>query len=334
MTITPPAIRTEDLVKNFGDTPAVRGVSLEVPTGTVLGLLGPNGAGKTTIVRMLSTLVKPDGGRALVHGYDTAKQSREVRSLIGMTGQYAAVDEDISGWENLYLIGRLLNMGRKEARSCAGSMLERFRLTDAAHRPVAGYSGGMRRRLDLAASLMGEPRVLFLDEPTTGLDPHSRNELWEEVRSLKRNGATVLLTTQYMEEAEALADAIVVIDHGRIIASGTSAELRERIGGPVLRITPERPADLTAVRTALIASGLRPSVGDQDTDRVSLPLSAGGHELTSAIRVLGEAGLPLAGVDTHVPSLDEVFLTLTGTGGAGSPSGGPATNDELTRSAA
>ncbi|WP_328318523.1 ATP-binding cassette domain-containing protein [Streptomyces sp. NBC_00388] len=313
MTTTTPAIRTEDLVKNFGDTPAVRGVSLEVPTGVVLGLLGPNGAGKTTTVRMLATLTRPDGGRALVHGYDTVKQSREVRSLIGMTGQYAAVDEDISGWENLYLVGRLLNMGRRQARTQAEAMLERFGLTEAGGRPVRGYSGGMRRRLDLAASLLGDPKVLFLDEPTTGLDPHSRNALWAEVRALAGNGTTVLLTTQYMEEAEALADSVMVIDHGEVIASGTSQELRERIGGPVLRIAPERPDDLAAVRRALLTAGLGAARADEEESVVSLPLGGTGAELTAAVRVLGDAGIPLARVDTRVPSLDEVFLTLTGT---------------------
>jgi daunorubicin resistance ABC transporter ATP-binding subunit len=334
MTVTTTAIQTEDLAKNFENTPAVRGVSLDVPAGTVLGLLGPNGAGKTTMVRMLSTLVKPDRGRALIHGYDIVRQPREVRSLIGLTGQYAAVDEDISGRENLYLIGRLLNLSRKRSRANADATLERFGLADAANRAVRGYSGGMRRRLDLAASLIGDPKVLFLDEPTTGLDPHSRNALWDQVRSLADQGTTVLLTTQYMEEAEALADSLVVIDHGEVIASGTTRELRERIGGPVLRITPERPADLSAVRGALIAAGLGAAHLEETDGLVSLPLGVRGAELTSAVRVLGEAAIPLARVDTHVPSLDEVFLSLTGPPAVGAVTGRSASTHDLTRSAA
>ncbi|WP_048910666.1 ATP-binding cassette domain-containing protein [Streptomyces sp. NRRL WC-3744] len=313
MTITTPAIRATDLVKQFGDTHAVRGVSFEVPEGTVLGLLGPNGAGKTTTVRMLCTLVKPDAGQAFVHGYDVARQSREVRNLIGMTGQYAAVDEDISAWENLYLIGRLLNLGRAAARAGADAMLERFRLTEAAHRPAKTYSGGMRRRLDLAASLLGDPKVLFLDEPTTGLDPHSRNSLWEEVRSLAGRGTTVLLTTQYMEEAEALADSLVVIDRGQVIASGTVSELRERIGGPVLHLTPQHTADLPAVRKALQAAGLGPVAVDEADGLVRLPLDREGRTVTAAVRALGASGIAMARVDTRTPSLDDTFLTLTGT---------------------
>ncbi|WP_432138457.1 MULTISPECIES: ATP-binding cassette domain-containing protein [unclassified Streptomyces] len=312
MTHTTPAIRATDLAKQFGDTRAVRGVSFEVPEGTVLGLLGPNGAGKTTTVRMLCTLVRPDSGQAFIHGYDVARQSREVRNLIGMTGQYAAVDEDISGWENLYLIGRLLNMGRSAARSGADSMLERFRLTEAGNRPVKTYSGGMRRRLDLAASLLGEPKVLFLDEPTTGLDPHSRNELWDEVRSLAGQGTSVLLTTQYMEEAEALADSVVVIDRGEVIASGTVGDLRERIGGPVLHLTPRDRADLPAVRRALEGAGLGPLAVDDTDGLVRLPLDRAGRTVTEAVRVLGASGIELARVDTLTPSFDDVFLTLTG----------------------
>ncbi|WP_415947316.1 ATP-binding cassette domain-containing protein [Streptomyces sp. KLOTTS4A1] len=338
MTITPPAIRAENLAKTFGDTHAVQGVSFEVPEGTVLGLLGPNGAGKTTTVRMLSTLVKPDSGKALIHGYDVARQSREVRCLIGMTGQYAAVDEDISGWENLYLVGRLLDLGRAGARAGADDMLERFRLTEAGSRPVKGYSGGMRRRLDLAASLLGEPRVLFLDEPTTGLDPHSRNSLWEEVRALARKGTTVLLTTQYMEEAEALADSVVVIDHGQVIASGTARELRERVGGPVLHVTPQHPSDLGVVGDTLRRAGLGPVAADHDSCLVRLPLDHDGQVITAAVRALGAAGLPMARLDTHVPSLDDVFLALTATEAVTAPlapaSRTGAVDTEPTRSAA
>ncbi|WKX69507.1 ATP-binding cassette domain-containing protein [Streptomyces sp. XD-27] len=334
MTITTPAIRVEDLAKTYGGTRAVRGVSFEVPEGTVLGLLGPNGAGKTTTVRMLSTLVKPDSGKALIHGYDVARQAREVRCLIGMTGQYAAVDEDISGWENLYLIGRLLSMGRAKARSCADEMLERFRLTEAGGRPVKGYSGGMRRRLDLAASLLGDPKVLFLDEPTTGLDPRSRNELWDEVRGLAAKGTTVLLTTQYMEEAEALADAIVVIDQGEVIASGTASELRERIGGPVLHITPQRRGDLAEMRRALELAGIGPVGVDEAEGLVRLPLDREGRLVTETVRVLGASGIPVARIDTQVPSLDDVFLTLTGAAPVTSLTAAGRTGAETARSAA
>ncbi|MFH7598154.1 ATP-binding cassette domain-containing protein [Streptomyces racemochromogenes] len=342
MTITTPAIRVEDLAKTFGETRAVRGVSFDVPEGTVLGLLGPNGAGKTTTVRMLSTLVRPDSGRALIHGYDVARQAREVRCLIGMTGQYAAVDEDISGWENLYLICRLLSMGRAQARASADAMLERFHLTEAGGRPAKGYSGGMRRRLDLAASLLGEPKVLFLDEPTTGLDPQSRNALWNEVRGLAANGTTVLLTTQYMEEAEALADAITVIDRGEVIASGTALELRERIGGPVLHVTPQLSGDLPAVRRALERAGLGPVGVDERDGLVRLPLDHEGRLITEAVRVLGACGLPIARLDTRVPSLDDVFLTLTAAPAAPQDGAAPVaplttagrTGAETTRSAA
>ncbi len=306
-----PAVQVLDLVKSFGSTPAVRGVSLEVPAGQVLGLLGPNGAGKTTLIRMVSTLVKPDGGQVLVHGLDVVRQARRVRRLIGLTGQYASVDEDLSGWENLYVIARLFNLPRRRARARADEMLARVALTDVGGRPVRGYSGGMRRRLDLAASLVGEPRVLFLDEPTTGLDPHSRNSLWEEVRRLAGEGTAVLLTTQYMEEAEALADSVVVIDKGRVTASGSSAELREQIGGQVLRILPENLSDLAAVRLALAAAGHPTADPDATTGHLQLPITGGPAQLTSAIKALSKSGVPVAAVDTHVPSLDEVFLILT-----------------------
>ncbi|MGK5628108.1 ATP-binding cassette domain-containing protein [Streptomyces sp. URMC 123] len=310
------AIRIENLVKSFGGTPAVRGVSLEVTAGRVLGLLGPNGAGKTTTVRMLATLVRPDGGRAEIHGYDVVRHAPQVRSLIGLTGQYAAVDQDISGWENLYLVGRLLDLPARAARARADEMLERFSLTEAGRRPAGGYSGGMRRRLDIAVSLVGNPKVLFLDEPTTGLDPRSRNELWDEVRALAGSGTTVLLTTQYMEEAEALADSLVVIDRGQVIASGSTEELRRRVGGQVLRVVPEDAARLAEVRGALRAGGIGEAEIDPDAGLVQLPLTDRSAGLTAAVRVLAEAGIPLAGINTHVPTLDEVFLTLTGAPGA------------------
>jgi oleandomycin transport system ATP-binding protein len=304
------AIRVEGLQKRFGDTRALDGVDLEVEAGTVLGLLGPNGAGKTTTVRTLATLVRPDSGRAFVGGYDVVAQATEVRRLIGLTGQYASVDENISGRENLYLIGRLLDLSARKAKARADELLERFGLTAAATRPVRGYSGGMRRRLDLAASLVGNPRVLFLDEPTTGLDPRSRNDLWDEVRSFVAGGSTVLLTTQYMEEAEALADRVVVIDHGRVVTAGTPDQLRARVGGRVLHVRMERADEVTDAAKALADAGLGAAVTDEPAGRLSLPM-ADEQWLTAALRVIGGLGLTIAEIETRLPSLDEVFLTFT-----------------------
>ncbi|WP_405686738.1 ATP-binding cassette domain-containing protein [Streptomyces sp. NBC_00057] len=304
------AILTEGLSKSFGDFRAVDGVDLDVAEGTVLGLLGPNGAGKTTTVRILSTLLRPDGGRAEIHGVDVVRNPQRVRQLIGLTGQYASVDEGISGAENLYMIGRLLELSRRDARDRANQLLERFRLTEAAGRLAKTYSGGMRRRLDLAASLISEPAVLFLDEPTTGLDPRSRNELWDEVRACVRNGTTVLLTTQYMEEAEALADSVVVVDGGRVIASGSTAELRSRFGGQVLHVRPLNPTDLRRVADVLSLAGS--SSADVDDADGSVTLAIGDPSaLTRAVGALGQSELPIASVETRTPSLDETFLKLT-----------------------
>ncbi|KIZ17626.1 daunorubicin resistance protein DrrA family ABC transporter ATP-binding protein [Streptomyces natalensis] len=304
------AIHVEDLVKEFGSTRAVDGVTMQVPAGSVLGLLGPNGAGKTTIVRMLATLARPDGGRARVAGFDIVTEAHQVRGRIGLTGQYASVDETIPGWDNLYLIGRLYRLPPRRAKALADELLERFRLSKAAKKLPRDYSGGMRRRLDLAASLVGDPEVLYLDEPTTGLDPRSRLELWDMVRSLVARGTTVLLTTQYMEEAEALAENIVVIDHGRVIAEGTPAELRGRTGGQVLRIRPDRGADLAEIARQLSGTGGRSAVTDPDEGLITLPVS-GQEELTAALHALTACGVPVDGIDTHTPSLDEVFLSLT-----------------------
>lgn len=232
------------MVKHYGETKALDGVDLDVREGTVMGVLGPNGAGKTTLVRILSTLLQPTAGQATVAGYDVLRQPRQLRRVIGLTGQYASVDEKLPGWENLYMIGRLLDLPRKQARTRADELLERFSLTDAAKRPASTYSGGMRRRLDLAASMIGRPEVLFLDEPTTGLDPRTRNEVWDEVKTMVGEGVTVLLTTQYMEEAEQLASELTVVDHGKVIAGGAIDELKAKVGGRTLRVKPADPLHL------------------------------------------------------------------------------------------
>ncbi|MDX2743917.1 MULTISPECIES: ATP-binding cassette domain-containing protein [Streptomyces] len=308
------AVEVRGLVKHYGSTKALDGVDLDVREGTVLGVLGPNGAGKTTLVRCLSTLVVPDAGHAVVAGYDVVKQPRQLRRTIGLTGQYASVDEKLSGWENLYMIGRLLDLPRKTARSRADELLERFSLTEAAKRPAMDYSGGMRRRLDLAASMIGSPSVLYLDEPTTGLDPRTRNEVWDEVQRMVAEGATVLLTTQYMEEAEQLANELTVIDQGRIIASGGVDELKAKVGGRTLQIRPSDPAQLAAMAQALREAGLDGIAGAQavpDEGLLYVPILSD-EQLTAVIGLLGNRGFSLAHVATALPSLDEVFLAITG----------------------
>ncbi|MFF8956861.1 ATP-binding cassette domain-containing protein [Streptomyces sp. NPDC014894] len=308
------AVEVRGLVKHYGETKALDGVDLTVREGTVLGVLGPNGAGKTTLVRCLSTLVVPDAGAATVAGYDVVRQARQLRRVIGLTGQYASVDEKLSGWENLYMIGRLLDLSRAAARRRADEMLERFSLTEAAKRVAAQYSGGMRRRLDLAASMIGQPSVLYLDEPTTGLDPRTRNEVWDEVKRMVGEGMTVLLTTQYMEEAEQLADELTVIDRGKVIASGGVDELKARVGGRTLRIRPSDPGDLPAMARALRESGLGgipgASVGP-DGGGLSVPILADA-QLTAVVGLMASHGFGIAHIDTHMPSLDEVFLAITG----------------------
>lgn len=308
------AVEVRGLVKHFGDTKAVDGVDLDVPEGTVLGVLGPNGAGKTTLVRCLSTLLVPDAGTAVVAGYDVVRQPRQLRRTIGLTGQYASVDEKLSGWENLYMIGRLLDLSRKDARARADAMLERFSLTDAAKRAAATYSGGMRRRLDLAASMIGRPAVLYLDEPTTGLDPRTRNEVWDEVKRMVAEGSTVLLTTQYMEEAEQLAHDLTVIDRGKIIAEGRVNELKAKVGGRTLQIRPSDPGELNRMVGAITQAGLDGIGGataDMEEGLVNVPIVSD-EQLTAVIGLLGERGFAIAGIDTHLPSLDEVFLAITG----------------------
>jgi oleandomycin transport system ATP-binding protein len=304
-------IEVESLGKSFGPTRALRGVDLAVGRGTVLGLLGPNGSGKTTTVRVLATLLRPDAGRARVLGHDVVADPAAVRARIGLTGQYVAVDDALSGTDNLVLVGRLLDLPRRAARSRAAELVERFGLADAAGRRVRTYSGGMRRRLDLAVSLVGRPDVLFLDEPTTGLDPRHRNEVWDEVRALAAEGTTVLLTTQYLEEAEQLADDLVVLDHGRVIAAGTPAALKAEVGGQRLHVRPLDPADLPAV-TAVVA-GLIPDVlpAVDAAGQLTVPVAEPGLLVGVAER-LAAAGLPIAELGLRLPSLDDVFLTLTG----------------------
>ncbi len=305
----PLAIRADGLVKHFGTTVALDGLDLSAEQGRVLGVLGPNGAGKTTAVRILATLLVADRGHAEVAGFDVARQPQEVRSVIGLTGQYAALDENLTGLENLDMIGRLAQIGKAQARQRAGELLERFDLANAAGRPARTYSGGMRRRLDLAASLVGRPVVLFLDEPTTGLDPQSRNALWEVVRDLVTDGTTILLTTQYLEEADKLADEIAVIDEGRVIARGTPTELKASVGGEVLAM---QLADAGQVDAAVAALGPFGAEARVEDATINIPVGADKRVLSAAVRRLDEAGIALADLGTRRPSLDDVFLGLTG----------------------
>jgi oleandomycin transport system ATP-binding protein len=305
------AIEARGLIKRFGKTTALAGVDLTARGGTVLGLLGPNGAGKTTAVRILATLLRPDGGEARVCGYDVERDAYQVRQLIGLTGQYASVDEGLSGTNNLIMIGRLLGLSRRDSRARGAELLERFELTDAAGRIVKTYSGGMRRRLDLAASLVSRPRVLYLDEPTTGLDPHSRNEVWGMIRGLVADGTTVLLTTQYLDEADHLAHDIAVIDHGKVIATGTPDELKAGAGRQVLEVTPADRADVSAVAAVLSARLSGDPAISAESGRVTIQVDDG-RQMPEIVRELDDQGIELAEFMLRKASLDEVFLALTG----------------------
>jgi oleandomycin transport system ATP-binding protein len=305
------AIEATGLVKRFGKTTALAGVDLVARPGRVLGLLGPNGAGKTTAVRILATLIRPDGGQASVCGYDVLHDAHRVRQLIGLTGQYASVDEGLSGTNNLIMIGRLLGVPRGEARARAAELLARFELADAAARPVKTYSGGMRRRLDLAASLVGQPRVLYLDEPTTGLDPRSRTNVWAMIRGLVADGVTVLLTTQYLDEADQLAHDIVVIDRGKVIATGSPDELKAKTGGQVLLVAPSDPGRLAETAVLLEAVAGAEVTTDLGTGAVSAPVTDNSL-LPRVVRELDDRGIELAEFTLRKASLDEVFFALTG----------------------
>jgi ABC-2 type transport system ATP-binding protein len=305
------AVVAEGLKKRFGDTEALSGLDLVVPPATVMGLLGPNGAGKTTSVRIFSTLMKPDAGRATIDGFDVVTQAQEVRARIGLTGQYAAVDERLTGKENLELIGRYYHLGGRESKRRAVDLLERFDLVEASSRVVKGYSGGMRRRLDIAMSLIARPSVLFLDEPTTGLDPRSRVAMWELIEELVREGTTTLLTTQYLDEADRLATSIAVIDHGRVIAEGTSDQLKAKVGGDQLEIQ-VAPQDLTAAREAIALFAKGEITVDADTNALRCAIDTKVGIVPEVVRHFDSHQLVINNISVQRPTLDDVFMNLTG----------------------
>jgi ABC-2 type transport system ATP-binding protein len=306
------AIEAEGLVKTFGEVRALDGVDLQVPEGTVLGLLGPNGAGKTTGVRVLTTLLKPDSGRATVAGVDVIKHPAKVRSLIGLSGQYAAVDEYLTGRENLQMVGELYQMSARDAKARAVELLEWFNLTEAGNRTAKTYSGGMRRRLDLAAALVVRPPVMFLDEPTTGLDPRNRMALWEVIEHLVEQGTTLLLTTQYLEEADRLAHDIAVVDHGKVIARGTADQLKAQIGGERVEVVVQQSDALTEAVSALAPYAKGEPTVEQHTRRITVPVSGGATVLADVIRELDGRGIVIQDIGLRRPTLDDVFMSLTG----------------------
>jgi ABC-2 type transport system ATP-binding protein len=306
------AIKASGLTKAYGEVIALNGIDIEVEQGTVLGLLGPNGSGKTTTVRILATLLQADSGSASVGGFDVLTQPDEVRSVIGLTGQYAAVDEYLTGRENLELFGRLFHLSKFDAAKRATELLDRFDLSDAADRGIKGYSGGMRRRLDLAASLIGRPNVLFLDEPTTGLDPRSRQGMWSVIEDLIAEGTTVLLTTQYLEEADQLANRIVVLDQGNVIAKGTSNELKSQVGGDRIEIVVESASDVTKAAALIQEFGSAPATTEELIKTVLLPVAGGSTAIVNIVRKLDENKIAIADIALRRPTLDDVFLSLTG----------------------
>jgi len=306
------AISAEGLRKRYKDVVALERLDLEVPEGTVMGLLGPNGAGKTTTVRILTTLLQPDEGRAMVAGLDVLTQAEELKPLIGLSGQYAAVDENLTGFENLDMVGRLYHLGKEPSRNRARELLDRFDLDEAADRQVKTYSGGMRRRLDLAAALVARPKVIFLDEPTSGLDPRSRIALWDVIAELVREGATLLLTTHLLEEADQLSDELAVIDHGKVIARGTGEELKVQVGGERLEMSVKATADIEAASAVLKGVGNGEVKVDREAKHLSVAVSGGAQALIQAVRALDEAGVTPIDIALRRPTLDDVFLALTG----------------------
>ncbi|MHC5258637.1 ATP-binding cassette domain-containing protein [Streptomyces sp. UC4497] len=308
----PGAIYAEGLVKTFGDVRALDGVDLDVPEGTVLGLLGPNGAGKTTAVRCLTTLLTPDSGKAVVAGIDVLKNPNEVRRSIGLSGQFAAVDEYLTGRENLQMVGQLYQLSKKDAKKRSVELLERFNLVDAADRPSKTYSGGMRRRLDLAAALVVSPPVMFMDEPTTGLDPHNRQQLWEVIQELVAGGTTLLLTTQYLEEADHLAHDICVVDHGRVIARGTADQLKAQTGGERVEVVVHEREHMAAAREILAGFGKGEAAVDEHTRKLTVPVTGGAKLLAEVIRDLDARGIEIDDIGLRRPTLDDVFISLTG----------------------
>ncbi|MFD7921558.1 ATP-binding cassette domain-containing protein [Streptomyces sp. NPDC059740] len=308
----PGAIHAEGLVKTFGDVRALDGVDLDVPEGTVLGLLGPNGAGKTTAVRVLTTLLQPDAGSAVVAGVDVVRAPHEVRRVIGLSGQFAAVDEYLTGRENLRMVAQLYQLSARDAKARAAELLERFGLADAADRIAKTYSGGMRRRLDLAAALVVRPPVMFMDEPTTGLDPRNRQALWEVIEELVAGGTTLLLTTQYLEEADRLAHDICVVDHGQVIARGTADQLKDRIGGERVEVVVHRDAQVAVAQEVLAGAGGGETEVEPHTRRITVPVTGGARLLAEVIRELDARGVEIDDVGLRRPTLDDVFISLTG----------------------